>query len=191
MSNHRFYIVKICIPEFLVYIPEFLKIELTHNNICPSNFIPIFLVIDRANIINPIVCVTKAYALNKKKELQKAHQAAKDPFFKFPTLEKKLKIINEEEGYRLRIILLGEEELEELPAENSTITIFDVILYSTCCFLLKTHQEKNRNSSVVLYLETSIKYLKDKFEKVASEKDEISNSLNSLDKISNSNNPYI
>ncbi|AIA71422.1 hypothetical protein [Pectobacterium atrosepticum] len=193
MSNHRFYIVKICTPEFLVYIPEFLKIELSHNNICPSNFIPIFVVIDRANKIDPIVCVTEAYALNKKKELQKAHQA-EDPLFKFPILEKKLKLINEEEGCRLRIILLGEEceeELEELPEGKSTITIFDRILYSTCCFLLKIHKEINRNNSVILYLETSINYLKDKFDKIASDKDEISNSLNSLDKISNSNKPNI
>ncbi|ELL1296558.1 hypothetical protein Q6N46_004614, partial [Salmonella enterica] len=117
-----------------------------------------------------------------------------NPLFKFPILEKKLKLINEEEGCRLRIILLGEEceeELEELPEEKSTITIFDMILYSTCCFLLKIHKEINRNNSVILYLETSINYLKDKFDKIASDKDEISNSLNPLDKISNSNKPNI
>ncbi|EAQ7793670.1 hypothetical protein D6G19_23500, partial [Salmonella enterica] len=126
----------------------------------------------------------------------KAHQA-ENPLFKFPILEKKLKLINEEEGCRLRIILLGEEceeeleELEELPEEKSTITIFDMILYSTCCFLLKIHKELNRNNSVILYLETSINYFKDKFDKIASDKDEISNSLNPLDKISNNNKPYI
>ncbi len=49
MSNQRFYIVRICVPESLILYLHILK-ELLVQSECPKGYFPIFLVIDRANI---------------------------------------------------------------------------------------------------------------------------------------------
>ncbi|AKA39115.1 hypothetical protein UGYR_12400 [Yersinia ruckeri] len=70
MLNHRFYILKVCVPSFLIFIPEYLKKELSCGNIYPSDYLPIFVVIDRVNEVKPIIFLTRQYAIKERNTLR-------------------------------------------------------------------------------------------------------------------------
>ncbi|KGA43147.1 hypothetical protein ABRP70_16360 [Pectobacterium odoriferum] len=163
MSNNRFYIVRICVPEFLLYIPQFLKDELLLKNICPSNYIPIFIVIDRAGYIEPSPFLIHSSARKKISILREENLTEEN--FKHAKIKSNLAIKKDDETNELKIKLVKEKD--EIDSSKN-VDIYDFIEVETddyvnsfleisCNFLKRITPDEAFKNNDLLCLRNTIK----------------------------------
>lgn len=177
MSNQRFYIVRICVPESLVFISPYLNKELLVQSECPKNHFPIFIIIDREKVEKNIACFTFEYA---KKEINRLTQ-------KYPELESyssqkissPLGIKKDKISKTLKIFLVLNKEKINDYNNTETKTLLDSCLYDLCDLLTKEYSVYTYQSTEVQYITNTIDSLKKqmKMESISEEKSRLTDYL--------------
>ncbi|MEB5641018.1 hypothetical protein MWR45_12440 [Escherichia coli] len=187
MSNQRFYIVRICVPESLIFISPYLKKELLVQSECPKGYFPIFLVIDRANIEKSIACFTFEYA---KKEIKRLHKKYPElESYPNPKISPLLHIKKDSTNKTLRISpVLNNGETKDY---NNTETKFllDLCLYDVCNLLIREQSLYTYEDTEVRYINNTIDILNKqiKIESISKEKSILKDYLSSENEFKNSN----
>lgn len=176
MLNHRFYILKVCVPSFLIFIPEYLKKELSCGNICPSDYLPIFVVIDRVNEVKPIICLTRQYAIKERNTLRINNNNNKKALIS-SKLAYQFEIIKDEEVNQLRINFVNGNN-EDILTENVKCT-FDLLLQSICEYLFENLSHVPDESEALEYLQNTI----NEINRISGEKNDLSKLLLTSDKL--------
>lgn len=177
MSNQRFYIVRICVPESLISISPYLKKELLVQSECPKSYFPIFIIIDREKIEKNIACFTFEYAIKEKNRLTQKHpelESYSSQKISSPLCIKK-DIINK----TLKIYLeLNEEKIKDYN-NTETKTLLDSCLYDLCDLLTREYSVYTYEGTDVQYIKNTIDSLNKqmKIESISEEKSRLADYL--------------
>lgn len=168
MSNQRFYIVRICVPESLIFISPYLKKELLVQSECPKSYFPIFIIIDRKNVEKNIACFTFEYAKKEKIRLTKKHPKLES--YSSQKISSPLHIKKDLINKTLKISLAPNIEITK--DYNDTKTLLDSCLYDLCDLLTREYSVYTYEGTEVQYITNTIDSLKKqmKIESISEEK---------------------
>ncbi|EFR2063626.1 hypothetical protein H0539_004121 [Salmonella enterica] len=186
MSNQRFYIVKICVPDFLIFIPLFLKKELLIHSDCPKNHLPMFLVIDRENDKENIICLLHEYAIDKANKLNNEHPNSK--ICLSPKINCRLRLKKDRINKKI-IFGLGETKADDNQYGDIDIkNLLNIYLQSFVDFVQAQTPEYLNDITAEEYISNTVNFLKEQKEinSIFTDKKEITDYLPTIDEMTNS-----